>query len=330
MKFPPYYTRSEKINKLIYEIDVLKGAYALHPMTKTQELELQRKSVLKSSLFSARIEGNPLTLSDLKFSKVEESPQRHTHEVANIANALETILKDKEVPIGLDSLRKVHAIILDGLSNEASHVRTDESAIYNQAGIAVYLAPTPRIILTLLDGWYVYCNSSLDPVPIKAAMAHIWFEKIHPFLDGNGRVGRIITNLILVKGGYGFGGIVPFEEYLDNHRDEYYEAIAIDRPDVTEFVVFFLEAFLAQGRKALAEAAEPLVDPFPNLLPRRAEILSIVKEHKLVSFNFIARRFQAIPERTLHYDLAQMVKEGWIKKLGSTRGVVYVPGIKMT
>jgi len=328
MKFPPYWTRSERINKSLYEIDVLKGAYALHPLPEQISLQLLRRSLLKSSLFSARIEGNPLSLDEITHTGLEESTQRHKREVANIAKTLETGLKDTQTPFGLDLLLKIHQGILADLSAEAGHLRTDESAIYNQAGMAVYLTPTPRQIIPLLDEWYGYANTSADPVPVLAAVAHIWFEKIHPFLDGNGRVGRILTNLILNRNGYGLGGIVPFEEYLDTHRDEYYEAVAIDRPDVTGFVVFFLEAFLSQGQTALKETIQPQVSPDANLLPRRAEILSIIKEHKMVSFDFLARRFQLVPKRTLHYDLAQLCSGQYVRKLGATRGAVYVPGEK--
>lgn len=60
-----------------------------------------------------------------------------------------------------------------------------------------------------------------------------------------------------------------------------------------------------------------------NLLPRRAEIVEIVRDHKMVSFDFIARGFAAVPKSTLHFDIQQLLKQGYIKKLGTTRGVVY-------
>ncbi len=60
-----------------------------------------------------------------------------------------------------------------------------------------------------------------------------------------------------------------------------------------------------------------------NLLPRRAEIVDIIRDHDMVSFNFIARRFAAVPKSTLHFDIQQLLKKKYIKKLGTTRGVVY-------
>jgi len=60
-----------------------------------------------------------------------------------------------------------------------------------------------------------------------------------------------------------------------------------------------------------------------NLLSRRAEIVEIIRDHKMVSFDFIARRFRAVPTRTLHYDISQLVRFGYVKKLGNTRGAMY-------
>jgi Fic family protein len=176
----------------------------------------------------------------------------------------------------------------------------------------------------LLDALCVYANTTKDASPVTAGVAHIWFEKIHPFLDGNGRAGRLLSSYILKKGGYDFSGLVPFEQYLDEHRDDYYYFLGRDRQDVTEFVEFYLTALLSQARvslKAAHEAGEP--DKYAHLLPRRAEIMRIIEDHKVISFDFLARRFRAIPTRTLHYDLSQLTQAGLVQKMGSTRGVVY-------
>lgn len=65
---------------------------------------------------------------------------------------------------------------------------------------------------------------------------------------------------------------------------------------------------------------------FFNLLPRRAEIVEVIRDHKMVSFDFIARRFRRVPTRTLHYDLAQLIRAGYVKRLGATRGAQYIIG----
>jgi len=328
MKFPPIFTFTPKIKQLLYELDVLKAGYELNPVPVEQIIHLRRASLLKSSLFSARIEGNPLELSDV--SEVDQgSTDSHIIEVSNLVSAYEQLSAIVGNDVSIDPLKALHAKVLDRLSADSGHLRQEESAIYNQAGIAVYLTPAPQNVRTLLTELCAYVNTTKDASPIAAAMAHIWFEKIHPFLDGNGRVGRLLSAYILKKGGYDFSGLVPFEQYLDEHRDDYYYFLGRDRQDVTEFVEFYLTALLAQAKvslKAANETGKP--DKYANLLPRRAEIMRMIEDHKMISFDFLARRFRAIPTRTLHYDLSQLTKTGLVQKMGSTRGVVYTVKVK--
>ncbi len=323
MKFPPVFTFTPAIKQLLYDFDVLKAGYELHPVPTEQAINLRRVSLLKSSLFSARIEGNPLELSDLE-KVYRGDADRHTIEVSNLVFAYEQLSAILGQEVTVDGLKKLHAGVLRALSPDAGTLRQEESAIYNQAGIAVYLTPAPQHVRALLDAFCAYVNAAQDATPVDAGVSHIWFEKIHPFLDGNGRVGRLLSAYILKKGGYDFSGLVPFEQYFDEHRDDYYHFLGHDRQDVTEFVEFYLTALLLQAKislKAAHETGKP--DKYGHLLPRRAEIMRMIEDHKIVSFDFLSRRFRAVPTRTLHFDLSQLVKAGLVQKKGTTRGVVY-------
>jgi Fic family protein len=294
----------------------------MHPIPEKTIDIIRRQSILKSSLFSARIEGNPLTLPDITRGN-QDDKSIHNLEIQNISDAYAYLQQHKAEQLSGDLLTKLHELVMQNISPEAGHYRTVDSAIFNQAGVAVYITPPPVQIRKLIGNLVDWCNSNPTSPPIMAAVCHIWFEKIHPFEDGNGRIGRLLSAFILKKSGYDFGGIVPFEEYLDNHRDAYYDALGRDSQDVTRFVEFFLEALAIQAQKSLKEAASPPEIKHPNLLPRRAEIIEIIGDHTTVTFDFLSRRFLKIPQRTLHYDLEQLVKAGLVKKLGSTRGVVY-------
>jgi len=323
MKFPPIFTLTPTVKRLLYELDVLKAGYELHPVPAMQAINLRRASLLKSSLFSARIEGNPLELGDIDDIRPDKQ-NTHTLEVSNLVLAYEQISGIVAGELTPDTFKKLHAVVLRDISGEAGHLRQEESAIYNQAGVGVYLTPSPQNIRTLLRVLCAYVNTTKDAPPVAAGVAHIWFEKIHPFLDGNGRVGRLVSSYILKKGGYDFSGLVPFEQYLDEHRDDYYYFLSRDRQDVTEFVEFYLTALLAQTKISLKiayESGKP--DKYAQLLPRRGEIMRLIEDHKFVTFDFLARRFRAVPVRTLHNDLAQLAKAGLVQKMGSTRGASY-------
>lgn len=325
MKFPPKFTSSDTIRTLLYDLDILREAFALVVLPRATQVNLRRLSLLKSSLYSARIEGNPLAITDVTYEMLRNPREVHKREIGNILRAFTYVDTYRKKQISKQHILALHTMVLDGLSGQAGHFRQEESAIYNRAGVAVYLAPAPGAIHGLLDEWCRWVGSADDPTPAKAAVSHVWFEKIHPFMDGNGRVGRLLTSSILKQGGFDFGGIVPFEQYLDEHRQEYYDALMADRQDVTGFVEFFLHAFVSQARTSLKEAQNPPAIAQSTLLPRRQEILNIIRDHRLVSFNFIARRFPGIPKRTLHYDLEQLIKIGLVKKLGTTRGAQYAP-----
>ncbi len=318
MKFSPVFTLTEEIQADLHELDVLNEAMHYIPVEPAALNYLRTKSLLASSLYSARIEGNPLTLGELAGGG--KSVRRK--EVENINRALRFIEGNKSaVNVGL--LCKLHGIILDGISGEAGILRHEESAIFNEAGVAVYLAPAPGNLKSLLEAMCTWIAESHVAAPVTAAVAHIWFEKIHPFLDGNGRVGRTLVQQILVGGGYRFAGVLPFEEYLDTHREQYYDSLMSDKQDVSEFIQFFLHTLVYQARRTLEELKNPIPKEQVRLLPRRAELLNVIRDHPTATFDFLRRRFLAIPASTLHYDLAQLVKHGYIEKLGSTRGSVY-------
>lgn len=324
MVIPPKYFLTPKITQLLQSIEVSKEVINSVEIPKELETNIRRKSTLKSSLFSARIEGNTLTLDDLPATS---SKSQKTQEVFNILKALNWVYERRPKDLKLQDILKLHQMVMAGLvqKQDEGKFRTEAGAIFNSSGIAIYLPPRPSQILALIKRLINFTNSEKEQfVPIKAALIHYTFEKIHPFLDGNGRVGRLLLQAVLQKMGYGMKGILPLEEYLDNHRSEYYSVLESTDKDVTDYVEFILES--------IAETAKSVKEQFLKkeglkiedlLLPRRAEVLNIIKEHGMVNFDTLRRRFLKVNERTLRYDLKKLSDAGLIKKRGSTKGVYY-------
>jgi len=116
---------------------------------------------------------------------------------------------------------------------------------------------------------------------------------------------------------------VPMEEYIDDQRNLYYEVLEPSQ-DVNLFVKFFLTGLISQANKTLVKTQEVEIEkPEDLLLPRRREIFEIIKDHPMCSFDLIRRRFTAVNEKTLHYDLLALQKSGFITKIGKTRGALY-------
>lgn len=322
MLIPPKYTLTPTISKLLSQLEASKEIISEFEIPNEIEINIRRQSTLKSSLFSARIEGNDLLLHELP---QKNSADKRKVEIFNILKAFNQIYSGSSRKLSATDILKMHDIVLQGLDPDAGHFRRETSAIFNSAGVAIYLTPPPSQIRTHLKKLLNFINSSQEIfVPIKAILCHLTFEKIHPFIDGNGRVGRLLLQAVLFKEGYGMKGLLSLEEYLEKNRSEYYRGLEENDNNMTGFVEFMLQMLVLA-----AEDAKKLVLLNHNtrrenfLLPRREEILNIIKDHMLISFDTIRRRFFSINERTLRYDLKKLQDGGYIKKRGATKGVFY-------
>lgn len=325
MIIPPKYKLTPVISKFLQAIEANKAVVESMTINKKIEQNIRRQSTLKSALYSARIEGNRLLPEDIE---MEDDKNREKIEVFNLLEALEKITKfsKRKHTLDLKYILELHNIAMKRLSSDSGKIRKEVNAIFNMAGIAVYMPPPPQRIYQLLNKILEYLNSTNQEfIPVKAALAHYAFEKIHPFLDGNGRVGRLLLHTILHQGGYGMKMILPLEKYLDENRPRYYRHLEESSKDVTGYLEFMLEAIAhtaIETKELLSSKQNASKEDF--LLPRRAEIFRIIKDQKMVQFDQIRRRFNKISDRMLRFDLKKLHDAGFIKKLGTTKGVYYV------
>mgnify|MGYP001573221394 CR=1 FL=1 len=304
---------TDKIKQLQIELEALKLSFEMLKLSPKIEENFRRIALLKSSVFSVRIEGFSDTLAS---PKAESQRLVQGYKLVHFSKSPQNLT--------LKFIRQLHQITLDKLSYNAGHWRREAWGIFNPAGVAVYLAPAYFNVPELMSNYVSFINKIRDHTAVKASVAQFIFEKIHPFADGNGRVGRLISAHILAKSGYNFRGLAPFEEYIDKYRLDYYAALESSH-DITNFVEFFLEALVFQSKEILAKLIQPPAElAEDDLPPRQLEILQIVKDHPYCSFDSIHRRFIGISPSTLRYDVTQLTKSGFIKKIRKTRGAMYV------
>jgi Fic family protein len=326
MIIPPPFTITNAIVSLLAKIEANKTALNLQPMQPQIIQNLTRISLLKSSVYSANIEGNTLTPDDVSNDESLEEKNYERQEIDNIIKAL-SYLRDKNISevIDMSYLLHLHKLVMHKLipESQAGKIRNQSSAIFDGSGNVVYMTPPPSEIMQLLQELLEVINNENTYFPlIKAPFAHLIFEKIHPFTDGNGRVGRLLLQAILAKHGYHFQWLLAYEEILAQKKQTYYTLL--EQNDATEFVTFLLEVIHEESEKLKAKVAtisKSKTEDF--LLPRRREILEIIKDHQMISFEQIQRRFLKVPARTLRYDIKQLEKEGFVDKIGATRGVLY-------
>lgn len=305
-----HFNETEDIKKSLLALEAIKIVFDKAQILPQHEEKIRRESILKSSLFSAKIEG--IIVDHHGEAQVE---------IANLVKAYNYIyLADLPLQLNIDLIKDIHLRCLKDLSPQAGKFRQEPWAIFDTSGNVVHLAPPFFDIPKLMGDYLQYLNSLQFHPGVIAAIAQFIFEKIHPFADGNGRAGRLISAYILRQHHYHLRGMLPFEEYTDNHRQQYYYALE-PSSDMTEFIEYFLKSLVATGQKILRELDRP--QESNSLAPRRQEIFDIISDHPHCSFDFIARRFSAVNPKTLHYDLKKLIDQGLIKKLGATRGVLY-------
>jgi Fic family protein len=321
MRIPPKYSITSEIIELLGKIEGNRQYLKSLNISPVISQKIQRISLLKSSLFSAKIEGNPLSLDDYK----QSSDKIKKLEILNILKSINYISKQKIKIIDISLIKTIHKLTMSDVHYQAGKFRREMSAIFNQAGVAVYVCPLPKQIAQLINQLINYINSEKEKFPlIKAFITHLMFEKIHPFLDGNGRVGRLMIYLICKKDNYQIYPNISFEEYLNENKNDYYYYLDIGLTNTNEYLLFMLKAFCFQTEKLKKEIEKEINKKSDiSLPPRQEEILQIIKEHKIVSLDFIKRRFLKVPGRTLRYDLKKLCDKKLIFKIGKTRGSFY-------
>jgi len=323
MKIPPDYKITSEILDLISKVDTnLMFLSSLNVPVEFKQ-KIQRISLLKSSLFSARIEGNSTTLETLDKSESDQEKNKETFNILKANKFLEKTIKNN-FQISKKYIFDIHSLVMFGETEKTKRFRTEMGAIFNQTGVAVYLSPPPTQINSLIDQLINYINSNIEKFPLICALvSHLVFEKIHPFVDGNGRVGRLLIFSILKAKGYGEGYLISFEKYLDENKSDYYYFLDQGFKNTEGYLIFMLNSFLKESEE-LKKQIESVKNGKEKLLPpRQREIYLIIKEHTVVSFDNIRRRFLKVPERTLRYDLKKLVDKGLTIKIGQTRGSYY-------
>ncbi len=334
MTIPRRYRLNQKIISLLATIEANKEVVNSVKIPIEIEENLRRQSILGSALFSARIEGNTLTRGEINSFFDLSSKDKQKIEVANLHRAINLIL-EKFSPtkkIATREILQLHKEVTKNiLSDEfCGKFRKGHEGVFDSLGNLIYHSPPPSMIDGLIKKLIDYMNSSREKfIPIRAVLSHLGLEDVHPFVDGSGRVGRLLQFGILAINGYGMKGLVSVEELIDNNRQSYYRAIEVSREnnDATEFIELLLN-FLAE---ASSEAKNLVIEKQKNnspleldtLLPRRKEIVEIIRDHQIISLDFLHRRFLKISPRLLSYDLKCLMNTGFIQKLGRTRGAMY-------
>ena len=223
--------------------------------------------VRKEAVLSSMIEGTQSSLSDLlvyELDGIPGVPIDDAMEVSNYVKALEYGVSqiDNNFPISSRLFKEIHSILLSkgrGSSKEPGQYRVSQNWIGGtRPGNAVYVPPPPNMVDKCMGNLenFLHDIKSATPVLLKAAISHVQFETIHPFLDGNGRLGRLLISLLLYENKILQKPLLYLSLYFKIHRQEYYEHLTNVRVkgDWESWIDFFADAVIHTSNQAVRTA----------------------------------------------------------------------------
>ena len=224
---------------------------------------LIRPFIRKEAVLSSRIEGTQASLGELLAAEagaaVERSPD-DLREVGNYVTALEYGLGRLEsLPLSLRLVRELHERLMRGVRGDIAtpgEFRRSQNWIGRPGSTladATYVPPPPTELMPCLSAWERFLHDRTFPPLVHAALVHAQFEAIHPFLDGNGRVGRLLITLLLAQREVMPSPLLYLSAYFESTRSEYYARLLgiTERGEWKEWLVYFLDGVAAQSEDAI-------------------------------------------------------------------------------
>ncbi|ABW66225.1 Fic family protein [Desulfosudis oleivorans] len=292
--------------------------------------------VRKEAVLSSMIEGTQSSLSDLLLFELDQAPGvplDDVREVSNYVAALEHGLRllEEGLPLSLRLLREIHGVLLTkgrGSMQAPGEFRRSQNWIGGtRPGNAAFVPPPAEEVLECMSKLELFLHDQPEPTPVllKAALAHVQFETIHPFLDGNGRLGRLLITLLLCEQKVLREPMLYLSLYFKTHRQYYYELLNNVRltGDWEAWLDFFAEAVVVTATQAV-ETAQQLLDlsrqdrgKIRDLGRAAASTLQVhrgLMEHPIATSGSLVEKTGLTPA-TVNKALGHLEKLGIVKEL---------------
>jgi len=228
--------------------------------------------VRKEAVLSSMIEGTQSSLSDLLLFELDQEPGVPLDDVREVSNYVAALdyglrLMEEGLPLSLRLIREIHSVLLTkgrGSNQTPGEFRRSQNWIGGtRPGNAAFVPPPAEEVLECMSKLELFLHDQPEPTPVllKAALAHVQFETIHPFLDGNGRLGRLLITLLLCEQKVLREPMLYLSLYFKTHRQYYYELLGNVRltGDWEAWLDFFAEAVIVTATQAV-ETAQQLLD----------------------------------------------------------------------
>jgi len=330
-----------KLINLISIIDRFDSQWTAIERREGQSLkQLKSIATVRSVGASNRIEGNRMTNEEidvlLKNIDITRLTDRDAQEVVGYFDVLDLISESYEnISITENNIKSLHNSLMKYSEKDEWHKGNYKQ--HSNAVEATFVDGTRQIIFQTTEAgfatedairqlieWY---NSETEVHTLIKCAAFVYeFLSIHPFQDGNGRISRLLSTLLLLKNGYKWIQYVSFEHEIESRKSEYYQALRAcqaQRPneDITIWINFFLNALRSIQTQLMKKLEQSGIET--QLSPREKAILTIIQNYSGIKSSEIAEKL-AIPNPTVKRILSDLQSRGMIEKQGSGRSTVYL------
>jgi Fic family protein len=345
--FKPKYSISNKIVNELTEISEIKSVIEKSKLLPQREVFLRRAALVKMAHTSTSIEGNQLQeyqVAQVAEGKNINAEERQIREVKNYLSALREIdkLSGSKVRFDAGDVLNIHKIVINGL------VDKEKTGVFRQGPVFIvnilankeeeiaYTPPKAEKVSELirdLVNW-IETNKNIHPI-IRAGLFHYQFETIHPFTDGDGRTGRLMTLLHLYQSGFDFRKILVLEDYYNRDRKAYYDALQTGKSynarldaDLTNWLEYYVAGFLGEVKRVkdqiLSLSLAENLNPTRNVLDKdELQIIDFVVTMGQITSSDVVDILD-IPKRTAQAKLKGLEDAKILERRGAGPATYYV------
>lgn len=354
--FVPKYTITNSILKNIGRIDASRELILNAPLIPVWEAKFRKEAAERMIHHGTHLEGNPLTEEEVKDVLAGEevvARDRDIQEVLNYRNVLKyidgianSVITGVSYQVTIETILQIHALTTEKilLVEAVGQFRSRQVVIKNsKTGQVSYTPPTavevPYLIEDLVN-WVNRDAGDIHPV-IKAGIVHYELSRIHPFVDGNGRVARAVATLVMFLDGYDIRKFFSLEEYFDEDPMRYYltlqevsNQLVLDthERDLTPWLQYFTEVVAIElnrvkekvKRISMDSAIKDKLGEQVALNERQVAIIEYLQRHKQMSNKDFRKIFPDFSDDTVLRELKFLRQKGLVKKSGGTKKAIYV------
>ncbi|MEM6338297.1 MAG: Fic family protein [Pseudomonadota bacterium] len=341
MKFNPKFEITNKIAQSLTTIERARGFLDAATLSEKWIKQMQNRALVLEAYHSTHIEGTELTLEQsrklLDGKSVPHTNPDDVKELLNYRKAFELVADylDSGELITESLIREIHKELVIGVRGNSAapgeYRKIQNYVVNSKTGKVIYTPPAAFEVPSMMSELSSWINAEeiINPILI-AGIAQFQFVHIHPFLDGNGRTGRLLSTLCLYKRGYDFKKLFTISEFYDRDRNNYYKAIQGVREnnmDMTSWLEYFTGGLSIQMQEIRSTAEKvikfDIIKDKYKLSSRQESALNFIIKYDSLTIKDYENICPGVNRRTLQRELKAMIECGIIVTEGATNQLIY-------